>query len=230
MSPLIPIVLVDHTASIPQADLVATASALQRQVNEQFGLPAPHGWGCQVVIRAAGVPGGPPQVQPEEWVLGLFATADQPGALGYHDKTKVGLPVMKVFPTLCVQDGTTWTSCASHELLETLADPELCRAAQDHTGKFWAIEVCDGVEADSYTIDGIHVSNFALPTYFEPPKSKVKYDWLGLCKHPLETRPGGYNQWFDPSAGWQQVKHSELSKYRQTVQGRLVRRSSQSRQ
>ncbi len=220
MSTVIPVVLVDHTGAIPKADLVAAASALQRQVNEHFGLPAPHGWGCQVEVKLGGTP--------ESWVLGLFASADQPGALGYHDKTKAGLPVMKVFPTLCAQEGISWTSCASHELLETLADPELCRAAQDHTGKFWAIEACDGVEQDSYLIDGVTVSNFALPTYFEPPKSKVKYDYLGLCKHPLEVRPGGYNQWYDPNSGWQQVKHvdGKISAYRQTVQGRAVRRGS----
>lgn len=215
MNTTIPVVLIDHTNSIPVADMTACAAALQRQVNEQFGLPAPHGWGCQVSVRAGVGSVG------EEWVMGLFVDADQPGALGYHDKTDAGLPLMKVFPLLCAQEKLSWTSCASHELLETLADPELSRAAQDRSGRFWAIEVCDGVEADSYKIDNVTVSNFALPTYFEPPANKkTKFDWLGLCKKPLETRAGGYNQYFDPDAGWQQVKPSELSQYRQMVQGR----------
>lgn len=199
--PPIQILLIDHTGTIPTAELHAVAGALTRQVNEQFGLPAPHGWGCAVSIRA-GV--GP---LPNEWVMGLFLKADQPGALGYHDRTPLGLPLMKVFPALCAQAGVSWTSCASHELLETLADPETCRATQDHKGVFWALEVCDGCEADSYKIDGIEVSNFELPTYFEPPKATkgVKYDFLGLCKAPLETRPGGYNQFYAPGQGWQQT-------------------------
>lgn len=195
---MIPIVIIDHTGAISLLDLQAAAHALARQVNEQFGLPPPHGWGCEVTVRAGTA------AKPEEWVLGLFTKADQPGALGYHDRTAQGLPLMKVFPTLCAQGGVSWTSCASHELLETLADPELCRAAQDKTGIFWALEVCDGVEADVYKIDGVELSNFALPCYFEPPTHKVKYDYLGLCKHPLETRPGGYNQFYQPGTGWKQ--------------------------
>jgi hypothetical protein len=210
------VVIIDHSAvKHPTAELETVAAALEQQVNEQFGLPAPAGWGCRVQVSVDTAP------QPGEWVLGLFDHPDQPGALGYHERTKTGLPVMKVFPLLCAQDGVSWSSCASHELLETLADPETCRAAQDRLGQFWALEVCDGVEQDTYVIDGVEVSNFALPAYFEPPRSRtVKFDWLGLCKGPLEIRPGGYNQVYDSGAGWVQKKMGELSGYRAKVGSR----------
>ncbi len=197
------IALIDHTGTIPAAELWATAHALQYQVQHHFALPPPLGYGTSATIRVVVAPDQP---KADEWVIGLFTEPDQPGALGYHDVTASGLPLMKIFPLLDAQDGVSWSSTASHEVLETLADPECCRATQDPHGKFWALEVCDGVEADSYKIHGIEVSNFALPPYFEPPSSLagVKLDYLGLCKVPMETRPGGYNQWFG-TGGWHQV-------------------------
>lgn len=220
---VIPVVIRDFTEAIKAKELTRTAAALQRQVNEHFGRPAPQGWGCKVAVRAGGF-----MPSPDEWVLGLFTQADQPGALGYHDRTPAGLPLMKVFPALCRQSKVPWSACASHELLETLADPEINRAAQAPDGNFYAMEVCDGVEADTYEIDGVVVSNFATPQYFEPSSDTTgqKYDWLGLCKSPLENRPGGYNQFFDPQNGWTQVRYNKISAYRQAVIGRGARRAA----
>jgi len=201
---------------VDTAKLPAIAAALTKQAQQHFALPPPYGYGISATIRAGS---GPHDVQPDEWVIGLLSKADQPDALGYHDETPNGKPLIKVFPLLLdAQDPDGLSVTISHEVCEALADPNGARAAQSRDGKFWAYEVCDAVEATSYLIDGIKVSNFVLPPYFEPVKklTGLKLDWMGLCKHPLEILPGGYGQWFDPSKGWTMVQHAERApqKYR----------------
>jgi hypothetical protein len=190
-------------ASGADGDLAAVCAALQRQCQEQFALAPPFGHGLTASIRLAA---SDKDVAPEEWLLGLYLHPDQPGALGYHDRTEAGMPVMKIFPALDMQDNVPWSTTASHEVLETLLDPELCRAAQSPSGHFWALECGDFVENDTYEIDNIAVSNFSLPAAFEPPSNlaSVKYDWMGLSTGPFQIRPGGYGQYWD-GRKWVQV-------------------------
>jgi len=196
------IVIVDHGCKIPLADLQKYADAQLVQCNNHFALPPPAGWGMGVQSIRVADAAHPPLA--DEWLLGLFTQPDQPGALGYHDTTAAGLPLMKIFPLL---DLPNWTVTCSHEVLETLGDPLLRRAAQDNKGRFWAYENCDAVEEDTYLINGVKMSNFVLIPYFEPPTrlTGVKLDWLGLVKVPLEIRAGGYGQYWDPRRGWVMV-------------------------
>lgn len=214
------VVIVDQTGV--KDDLVRMAGALQLQVQRDFA-PLYH-VSCSVEV-AKGNPA------PDAWVIGLFKDPDQPGALGYHDETPSGLPLAKVFPLLDAQDGSPLSVTISHELLEMLADPLLAKAVQSPTdGRFWAYEVCDAVENDSYPINGVQVSNFVTPQYFEPPNdlTGVKLDQMGLVTEPFEVRPGGYMQYFD-SDGWQQVfnQSKAMRRYRQvmTHDGRMSRRA-----
>jgi hypothetical protein len=211
--------LVNHPGSgVDDAALVTIAAALDRQIKEHFG-PLFNIY-CDVVATNSPLP--------TDWVIGMFKDADQPGALGYHDLTPNGLPLAKVFPLLDAQDGANLSTTISHELMEMLADPYLRLAAQDNTGKFWAYEVCDAVEADEYDIDGVKVSNFVTPEYFEPPTdlNGVKLDYLGKITKPFEVRPGGYMQWYDGTSGWNQVQASRSPRaYRMKVSGRAARRA-----
>ncbi len=210
---------------VDASTLPPMAAALTKQAQQHFALPPPFGYGLGATIRAAS---GPHDLHPDEWAIGLLAKADQPGALGYHDETPNGKPLIKVFPLLDKQDGGDLSVTISHEVCEALADPNGARAAQWKDGRFWAYEVCDAVEATSYLIDGIKVSNFVLPPYFEPVAklTGLKLDWMGLCKNPLEILPGGYGQWFDPNKGWTQVQHAQQPPrhYRLELKGRSSRR------
>ncbi len=195
------IVIVDVDVGTAATELSKAAAALQRQVLEHF-YPS---WGVSATIRAAATSG---PANYADWVLELRRTPTLDGALGVHQVTQSGKPLIYDFPLLDAQDGMPWTVTASHEILETLADPWLRRGAQDDNGAWWAVEVCDAVESDSYDIDGVRVSNFCLPTWGEPPVSRtnVRYDHLGLCTQPWEVRTGGYAQRYDPIAQtWQQV-------------------------
>lgn len=211
---------VQHAEVSPER-MKSIAAALTAQCQQHFSLPPPFGFGISATVR---VVSSTSEIKGDEWVLSLISKPDIPGAYGYHDVTPTGLPVLKIFPLLDIQEGNPWSVTASHEVLEALADPEGSRACQDKTGKFWALEVCDGVEALSYELLGEKVSNFELPPYFEPIKkyTGVKLDYLGKCTKPMQTLPGGYNQWFDPTKGWQQVQHADVKPrpYRQSIKGR----------
>jgi hypothetical protein len=212
--PMIRVAIVDHPGSgADRQDLYAIAKALTIQAQRDFapatGAPAAH----VTFARSphAGV-----------WTIGLFADPDQPGALGYHDLDPNGHPLAKVFPKLDAQDGANLSTTISHELLEMLADPWLTLAAQTSKG-FAAYEACDAVEADEYEIDGVKVSDFVTPAWYEGTGDR--FDFLGLCKHALEVRPGGYAQ-FNTGSGWHQVTHAELAPraYRQRQGSRVARR------
>ena len=87
-----------------------------------------------------------------------------------------------------------------------LADPWINWCAMGTDSKIYALEVCDAVEADElgYTIDGVLVSDFITPAWYEPTSA----DCLDFKKHvskELELARGGYISVFDPTGGWIQI-------------------------
>jgi hypothetical protein len=52
----------------------------------------------------------------------------------------------------------------------------------------------DPVEEDTFPVDGILMSNFVHPSWFEPFKhpSGTKFDHLGLLTKPFSMTKGGY--------------------------------------
>src|SRR5262249_47764695 len=81
----------------------------------------------------------------------------------------------------------------------------LCAVGPDD--RIWAYEACDAVEADDlgYEIDGVLVSDFCLPTWWEPPRTGTPVDYLKHIRHPLQLASGGYSQYLDARRGWVQV-------------------------
>lgn len=221
---MINVVIVDHPGSGADGeDLHRIAAALQRQAREHI---APRWYLCDVSVSVATDP------KPSDWAMGLFGDPDQPGAYGYHDVTRFGLPLAKVFPKLDRRDGAKLSTTLSHELAEMLVDPFLTRAVQDRQGRFWALEASDAVEQLEYEIDGVAVSDFVFPHYFEPPEqvpAGTMLDWMGKVSRPFEVLPGGYMQYFGPG-GWHQVTHAQQAPraYRAQLAGRAARRMARS--
>lgn len=221
---MITLVLVDVDAKLPAEQLVAGAAALNTQVQRDFG-PA---WGRMATVRAADALSPP---CPGEWIVEL---EDMPpptvqGALGYHDRAATGEPILHVFVGLGAQCGATWTSIASHEICEALADPDLVWAAQAPDGVFWALEVCDPVETVTYLIDGVEVSDFVTPAWFAPKAPHEVYDQCGKLRVAFQVlTPNDYAQKFVPGTGWQQV--GAMREYRKRIGdlglGRASRRAS----
>ncbi|MGZ4688998.1 MAG: hypothetical protein ACXVKA_08105 [Acidimicrobiia bacterium] len=131
----------------------------------------------------------------------LFDHTDEKDAAAYHSQRK-GKPYASVFARDILEDDGTWTkgansvSCAaSHEVVELLADP-VCNFYVDKLdGYMYALEIADPTQGDSYNIDGVAVSNFVYPAYWNPWATKRrghKLDRMGVITKPFEVRSDGY--------------------------------------
>lgn len=203
------IAIINHSTAVADKDVSPVVAALQRQVSEHF---API-WGVNATLVIFGKDAAPP---PNFWQLILLDDSDQASALGYHMTTANGLPLGKVFARTCQQDGESWTVCASHELLEMICDPEINLTVfvqqGDGTGTLTAYEIADPVEGATYMIDGVQMSDFVLPAYFEPgtvgATPSAPFDHLGQLTAPMPAMlPGGYLSVFQVGQGgsWQQI-------------------------
>jgi len=159
-------------------------ATLQKCYDEYF-LPI---WGYPVTLYNTTDP------QSSDWQFVYFDNADTAGALGYHDITKNGQPVSKVFveTTLAAHEVVSVTAC--HELFEMVIDPIANLWAQADDGTEYAYEMCDPVEEDTFLVDGIEMSNFLHPAWFEPFKHPpgTKFDHLGRLAKPFSMTKGGY--------------------------------------
>jgi hypothetical protein len=85
------------------------------------------------------------------------------------------------------------SSVLSHEVLEMFVDPNCKLWANDGKRSAYSFEVCDPVEAPSYTVSGVSVSNFVTPSWFDPlAAANAQFDKLGLLTAPFSILKGGY--------------------------------------
>ncbi|MHB8604408.1 MAG: hypothetical protein ACYDCK_04065 [Thermoplasmatota archaeon] len=204
----IEIAVINASTVLSDAKVKPVVAALQTQVHRDF---APL-WGVDADLVF--VPkGGKPATG--AWWLAILDNSDQAGALGYHDLTKEGLPLGKVFAGSDIQAGYAWSVTASHELLEMLADSDVNLTAFIETsntkGRLYAYEVCDACEADQfgYKIGNVLVSDFVTPAWFESfrRKGSARFDYGKHVNRPFELLAGGYIGVYDVGggSGWQQV-------------------------
>jgi hypothetical protein len=192
--------LVSESTKVPADQLGVVASALQVQVLRDFG-PA---WGITATVDA-------------------FERLDQVPITYYPMIIRDDLPVNaagihldKDFtPFALIEASNRWTLTASHEALELLADPfgnrlHAAESIKPEQGRVeYLVEVCDPSEAIPFTyrINGVVVSDFYLPTFFDPVANpRGTYSFTGAVTKPLEVLKGGYLSWRDPSTSrwWQQ--------------------------
>jgi hypothetical protein len=180
-------------------------------------------WGttAQLVQKTNYVPGA--------WALVFLDDADQPGALAYHDLTPDGLPQAKVFVRTLLGSGETVSGAASHELVEMLVDPFLnLLALGPDAGSAYAYESADPVEELHFAVNGLPMSDFVYPSYFEAfhAPSSVLFDHLGMVRRPFEILPGGYQSVFKDGA-WTEFFGSTAKRDRFVAEDRRGHRSEQ---
>jgi len=165
-------------------DLGKLVAALQKQMEQDF-VPI---WGYPARLYVTDKP------KADEWQVVFLDDADTAKALGYHDLTKNGQPISKVFVKTTIGAGQKVSVTASHELLEMMIDPGAQLWAQNTDGRFYAYEMCDAVEAEEYAIDGISVSDFVHPSFFESwhQPGSVQFDHLNKVSQPFQTLQNGY--------------------------------------
>jgi hypothetical protein len=208
----IQVALINACTVLTDAQILTIMPALQTQVSRDL---APV-WGTDANLTFVSKGSQPPA---NAWWLTILDTTDVATAVGYHDLTDQGLPMGKVFAETDLKLGYQWTATASHELLEMLADPYSQTAAfiqQDaSTGILYAYEIADHCQADQhgYEIDGVHVSDFVYPAWFQSflKPGSSQFDFCNHIQQPLQILPGGYISTFNLSSllGWHQLTAEE---------------------
>ena len=182
--------------------------AVNRQLQEDFK----RYWHADVQLRLEGWTGetpdpGRPLDMRGDAVIYLWDEGESAAALGYHALTDRGVPYGFVFLDLAKRLNEDWSVTLSHEALELAMDAEANRLvqgphpdpAQDGRPVFHWYEICDAVQADTYAIGGVAVSNFLLPLYFTVDEEHRNHnDFLGLGVRSFGVRPGGYVGFYDP--------------------------------
>jgi hypothetical protein len=195
------IALVSETKRVTPSDLNKAAAALDKQVKRDFGGP----WGVNASVSAFAKL---EDVPTDYWPVVIKDTIPYP-AQGIH-LDHDGQPFA------LVAWSSEWALTSSHESLEMLADPFGNRLVAGKSPKpgqgrvNFLVEVCDPSEAPQfgYTVNGILLSDFYLPSFFEPVKATgVRYSYTDAIKQPRQILRGGYISWEVPQTRewWQQT-------------------------
>lgn len=196
--------LVDQTGEIDKTLMQATAAALNIQVRRDL----PQFWELHASVSY--LP-SPDRIPAGVWPVFLVEKLP-PGEGGFH-MNKHNQPYAKVIASAKSDE---WTIDASHETIEMLLDPYGNRLQNstsievkdgkihDGTAEFsYLVEGCDPCEADgySYAIQGIAVSDFLTPHFYEPEATPgTRYSFTGAIKAPRQILPGGYISWVNVEA------------------------------
>jgi len=190
------VAVVSETGLIPFNILGLVAAAIQKQVSRDV---APL-WNLEASVDAFAslddVPLG-------YWQVIIDEDIPFPGT-GIHLNEDNGQPFALVKFT------ENWSLTTSHEVVEMLIDPSGNRTVATNSPKddqgrvLILLEPCDPTEAPKfgYTVNGILVSDFYTPRYFDPVFSPgVQYSFTGAITKPREVLDGGYLSWWEPESG-----------------------------
>ncbi len=199
--------IASRSQSVSLRDIINVAAAINLQASRDLQSI----WDISSSVTALA---DPESIEPGVWPVFIVDNVGQDGAVGLH------LTDHKQ-PYALVEAGPTWSLTASHECLELLVDPSgnrlvsssaITATADDvkdvTTEKYeYLVEVADPSEdpANAYMIDGVLVSDFYTPHFFDPVVSPgVRYSFTGRIKRPRQVLRNGYISWLNPSLGTMQ--------------------------
>jgi len=127
-------------------------------------------------------------------IIELTDAADVKDADGYHSESSNGVAFAKVFVGPILANGGGVPATVSHEIIEMMINPYANRwVHNDGDGFDYAEEIADPVQEQTYEIDGVAVSNFVTPDWFdERAASWRKFDYLKNLSEPFRISEGGY--------------------------------------
>lgn len=195
-----PIFVVNRSSLVQDHELVLMCSAISRQVlvdvAPAFGvLPV-------AVVFSHNPPAG-------ARVVAVVDTCDDPQALGYHTESG-GVPdgFVGCKPELdagaqVLTGAYSVASILSHEVLELFLDEFANLWADSGQGFAVAFEVADPVQSSFYNVQGVSVSDFVLPAWFDPDAAAgQRFNHLGSLTAPFTLDRGGY---------WVQLAEGQVS-------------------
>ncbi len=163
------------------------------------------------------------------WGFVFLDDSDEADALAYHDLTDDGLPLSRIFVRSTLDNGDLVSVSASHELVEMLVDPGINLMATGPDPKLgYAYESADPVEETHFGVNGIPMSNFVYPSYFEDfhKRNSVYFDHLGKLSRPFQVLRGGYQSVLK-NGKWTDVFGSKAKAKRFAKEDRRGHRSEQ---
>jgi len=142
------------------------------------------------------------------------------GVVGYHAENWGVVAAQPILANAHTLTGD-WSvsSTLSHEVLEMFIDPACNLLAVDGQGSAYSLEVCDPVEAPTYTVNNVSVSNFVTPSWFDPQApTGARFDKQGQVTAAFTIAAGGYanyvnggqvkQQWGAKYPGWRKTMKS----------------------
>ncbi len=165
-------------------------------------------------------------VSDQTWEVIFVDDATQAGALGYHDVAPDQKPRSLIFVKTSLQAGDSPSVTTAHELVEMLGDPAINLCAISPKGTVVAYETADACERETFKVDGIDMSDFVLPAYFEPFRrpSSTRFDYMQRVDRPFRILPGGYLPVYR-NGQWGQVFGSDEARARRMLEDRRGHRS-----
>jgi hypothetical protein len=210
------VAIVSLTSHISNKDLLRAAAAVQKQIMRDF-MPF---WGLPATVDAfedlASVPsdyhpvvlfGDPDEVKGQldvaldpQYAAQLIDDFERDRLSGLH------LNAFTRQPFSLVEVSDTWSVTLSHEVIEMIVDPygnRLVAAMHPLDARQrvkYLVEVCDPCQAMWYPVNGVPVSDFYTPRFFDPVwVGGGRYSFTGAIEHPLQILEGGYLSWIDPA-------------------------------
>ena len=210
---IVQVALVSQSSSVNLSDVTAVSAALQKQTTRDL---API-WNVEATVDAFG---SLAQVPIGYWPIVIRDDVIQKQrAAGIHlDQNGQ--------PFALVQASADWPLTASHECLEMLVDPfgnrlvagqapkQVAKAAKQGRVEY-LVEVCDPSEADQfgYSVNGIQLSDFYTPSFFDPVTSPNRYSFTAAITKPRTILRGGYISWHHPiNDHWYQLQWFSTAK------------------
>jgi hypothetical protein len=196
------VAVLNHSSLLSDEEVRTAVAAFQKQVHRDF---APV-WGIDAEVKFLAKGEEP---EPASWQLVVEDVAEYPEMVSYHTVTAEGLPQVKISVVNARHENWPWTMAASHDLLEMLANPRVNLTVfvegKKETGTIYRQEICDPVATPElcYEIDGIVVSDFVYPAWFESFRQPgtTRFDQCGHLFAPFTRAPGGYSNVFEVGSG-----------------------------
>lgn len=192
------IYVTNKSTQVSDADMAKAAAACSTQL-------------AQHVAPAYGLVAVPVTFSPKPpagaRVVTVMDTLDDAQALGYHTEDAgskiwgvVGTKAALAQGAKALTGAYAISSIVSHEVIELFGDARINLWADNGRGTQIAYELCDPVENDFYIIDGVAVSSFVYPAWFDHLAAKSeRFDYLGHLSRPFTMTHGGY--WVQQKAG-----------------------------
>lgn len=193
--------IVNQSSLVKDADVETMCAAIQKQMVLQVA-PA---WNqlpptIHFYSSASAAPG-------YSWVVYVIDNDTSiPGALGFHTETNDKIDGYIMCQPILSNGGTTMafdpanpgqytvSGTLSHECIEMFGN-RFCGDVADNGSVSWAKELCDPVEQVGYGVNGVSVSDFVFPSFFNPNATlpqNAPYNFLNSLTAPFTILPGGY--------------------------------------